>query len=322
MIISKYIPLSENIRRLNEFNDNILYPILYKTKDRRSYIKILDKFKSIIIGEMYQKCTDNYYTKREATKYFNNVKDHDDNKESYIDHLNYIFNERNTLFLPFDLKIQSLQMKSVFLCNKIYDTDTNECNVIDMCYANLEYEYSIHNVAYKIIKYYNDVMLACNFKFNFDELDLKFSYIVNDLERTCKNYINDLTQLSILTENKDIKDRSKLLVISQNVLSIKDDLYDHNFYSLKTHKFETINSKLHHNIYDNISSDYYDILSKYLDDETTKLKNTLNALIKNADSDDTGAFKFILDHYSKNRSSEFSAETVKIISKYVKHLTD
>jgi hypothetical protein len=161
-------------------------------------------------------------------------------------------------------------------------------------------------------------MLACNFKFNFDELDLKFSYIVNDLETACKNYINDLTQLSILTENKDIKDRSKLLVISQNVLSIKDDLYDHNFCSLKTHKFETINSKLHHNIYDNISSDYYDILSKYLDDETTKLKNTLNDLIKNADSDDTGAFKFILDHYSKNRlSSEISAETVKIISSYI-----
>ena len=44
MIISRYIPLEENIKRLNEFNDTILYPILYKTKGCRSYIKILDKF--------------------------------------------------------------------------------------------------------------------------------------------------------------------------------------------------------------------------------------------------------------------------------------
>ena len=75
---------------------------------------------------------------------------------------------------------------------------------------------------------------------------------------------------------------------------------------------------MHHNIYDNISSDYYDILSKYLDDETAKLKNTLNNLIKNSDSDDNGAFKFILDYYSNNKSSsEFSVETVKIISSFI-----
>lgn len=273
MIISKYIPLEENIKRLNDFNVNILFPVINKISDNKNIIETLNVLKYIIIGEMNQLASENYYTKRDANKYFKSVKGHDDNKKSYIDHLNYIFSKRNNLFLPGDLKIEHLQMESVFLCNKItYNATKEPCvNELDVCYSNLEYKYSIYNTAYKLIKYYKDAIVCCNFKFNLDEFNLKFSNLLKDLENFCNICINDLTQLSILTENEDIKNRIKLLIISKKFISIKDDLYEHTVYSLNTQNFENVNSLVHSNIYSDISSIYNNILSKYLDDQTTKL---------------------------------------------------